>query len=181
MLILAQPPLVLAFLILPVQNPQMDLQAQDRAHRIGQTRPVLIFRLASAHTIETHILERAYQKRKLEALVIAKGKFKAVGTRTTETSVTETLISSLLSLEAEKIDVVNSTDDKIISDADLEVLLDRSPEVFKERGVGWGKSKEGDDAKRATEEGAAPLTFKVFERTADELNDGLATMLEDDD
>lgn len=25
-------------------NPQMDLQAQDRAHRIGQTRPVLIFR-----------------------------------------------------------------------------------------------------------------------------------------
>lgn len=55
------------------QNPQMDLQAQDRAHRIGQTKPVLIFRLAAAHTIETKIMQRATEKRKLEALVIAKG------------------------------------------------------------------------------------------------------------
>lgn len=51
----------------------MDAQAQDRAHRIGQTRPVLIFRLVSAHTIETKIMQRAGEKRKLEALIIAKG------------------------------------------------------------------------------------------------------------
>jgi len=51
----------------------MDVQAQDRAHRIGQTKPVLIFRLVSAHTIETKIMQRAAQKRQLEALVIAKG------------------------------------------------------------------------------------------------------------
>ena len=51
----------------------MDAQAQDRAHRIGQTKPVLIFRLVSAHTIETKIMQRATEKRKLEALVIAKG------------------------------------------------------------------------------------------------------------
>ena len=55
------------------QNPQMDIQAQDRAHRIGQTRPVLVFRLVTAHTIETRIMQRATEKRKLEALVIAKG------------------------------------------------------------------------------------------------------------
>jgi hypothetical protein len=53
----------------------MDVQAQDRAHRIGQTKPVLIFRLVSAHTIETKIMEKANEKRKLEALVIAKGLF----------------------------------------------------------------------------------------------------------
>jgi ATP-dependent DNA helicase len=52
----------------------MDLQAQDRAHRIGQTRPVLIFRLVSRHTIENKIMQRASEKRQLEALVIAKGK-----------------------------------------------------------------------------------------------------------
>ena len=52
----------------------MDAQAQDRAHRIGQTRPVLIFRLVSAHTVETKIMQCATEKRKLEALVIAKGK-----------------------------------------------------------------------------------------------------------
>src|ERR1700722_2790343 len=51
----------------------MDIQAQDRAHRIGQTKPVLIFRLLTKHTIEEKILERANEKRKLEALVIAKG------------------------------------------------------------------------------------------------------------
>jgi ATP-dependent DNA helicase len=51
----------------------MDLQAQDRAHRIGQTRPVLIFRLVSRHTIESKIMQRASEKRQLEALVIAKG------------------------------------------------------------------------------------------------------------
>ncbi|KAG8914855.1 hypothetical protein FRC00_010341, partial [Tulasnella sp. 408] len=165
------------------QNPQNDLQAQDRAHRIGQTRPVLIFRLVSAHTIETHILDRATQKRKLEALVIARGKFKAVGGRASQKAESlESLAASLLSLEGEKIDVVNSADDKIISDADLDVLLDRSPEVFKERGIGWGKEKEkasvdGDvdmDGKQAQKkEGVA---FKVFERPADELNDGLATL-----
>ncbi|KIO32390.1 hypothetical protein M407DRAFT_214347 [Tulasnella calospora MUT 4182] len=162
-------------------NPQNDLQAQDRAHRIGQTRPVLIFRLVSAHTIETHILDRATQKRKLEALVIARGKFKAVGGRASQKAESlESLAASLLSLEGEKIDVVNSADDKIISDADLDVLLDRSPEVFKERGIGWGKEKasaDGDvdmDGKQAQKtEGVA---FKVFERPADALNDGLATL-----
>ena len=51
----------------------MDAQAQDRAHRIGQTKPVLIFRLVSAHTIEEKIMQRATEKKKLEALVIAKG------------------------------------------------------------------------------------------------------------
>ena len=52
----------------------MDMQAQDRAHRIGQTKPVLIFRLVSAHTIESTIMQRANEKRRLEALVIAKGR-----------------------------------------------------------------------------------------------------------
>ena len=46
----------------------MDLRAQDRAHRIGQTKPVLIFRLVSS-------MQRASEKRQLEALVIAKGTY----------------------------------------------------------------------------------------------------------
>jgi len=56
-----------------MQNPQMDLQAQDQAHCIRQTKPVLIFRLVSRHTIESKIMQRASEKRQLEALVIAKG------------------------------------------------------------------------------------------------------------
>jgi ATP-dependent DNA helicase len=51
----------------------MDLQAQDRAHRIGQVRPVVVYRLATAGTVEGRIIERANAKRKLEKLVIHKG------------------------------------------------------------------------------------------------------------
>lgn len=43
-----------------IQNPHMDMQAMDRCHRIGQTRPVHVYRLATANSVEvcwwkTHI------------------------------------------------------------------------------------------------------------------------------
>lgn len=60
-------------------NPQNDLQAMARAHRIGQTRPVRIFRLVSRGTIEETILERAKQKMVLDHLVIQSGQRGAVG------------------------------------------------------------------------------------------------------
>ena len=44
-------------------NPTIDLQAQDRAHRIGQTRQVHIYRLVSESTVEENILRKANQKR----------------------------------------------------------------------------------------------------------------------
>jgi len=49
------------------------LQAQDRCHRIGQTRPVVVYRFVTAATIDEQIVERAAAKRKLEKLVIQKG------------------------------------------------------------------------------------------------------------
>ena len=54
-------------------NPQMDLQAQDRAHRIGQTKPVKVFRLVTEHTVEERIIERAMQKLKLDHVSTASG------------------------------------------------------------------------------------------------------------
>ena len=53
-------------------NPQQDLQAQDRCHRIGQTKPVMIYRLVTANTIDQKIVERAAAKRKLEKMIIHK-------------------------------------------------------------------------------------------------------------
>jgi len=58
-------------------NPAMDAQAQDRAHRIGQTRDVHIYRLVTEHTIEENILIKAKQKRHLDFLVMDEGKFNA--------------------------------------------------------------------------------------------------------
>eukprot|EP00004_Rigifila_ramosa_P019855 TRINITY_DN5102_c0_g1_i3.p1 TRINITY_DN5102_c0_g1~~TRINITY_DN5102_c0_g1_i3.p1 ORF type:complete len:635 (-),score=159.93 TRINITY_DN5102_c0_g1_i3:1392-3296(-) len=43
-------------------NPQVDLQAQDRAHRIGQTKPVTVFRFATEGTVEEKIIEKAKKK-----------------------------------------------------------------------------------------------------------------------
>ena len=56
-------------------NPAMDSQAQDRCHRIGQTREVHIYRLISTQTIEENILKKANQKRLLDSLAIDGGKF----------------------------------------------------------------------------------------------------------
>ncbi|KAL8738090.1 MAG: hypothetical protein Q9181_001076 [Wetmoreana brouardii] len=54
-------------------NPQADLQAMARAHRIGQTKPVSIFRLVSKETIEEEVLERARNKLMLEHITIERG------------------------------------------------------------------------------------------------------------
>lgn len=56
-------------------NPAMDQQAQDRCHRIGQTREVHIYRLISESTIEENILKKANQKRALDDLVIQSGDY----------------------------------------------------------------------------------------------------------
>jgi SNF2 family DNA or RNA helicase len=56
-------------------NPQIDAQAQDRAHRIGQTRPVRIYRLICAQTVEENILKKAIQKRQLDWMAIQSGHF----------------------------------------------------------------------------------------------------------
>jgi len=55
-------------------NPQVDLQAMDRVHRIGQTKPVLIYRLICENTIEERIVERQAMRLKLDSLVIQQGR-----------------------------------------------------------------------------------------------------------
>ena len=55
-------------------NPQADLQAMDRAHRIGQTKQVKVFRFITEKAIEEKVLERAHQKLRLDQLVIQEGR-----------------------------------------------------------------------------------------------------------
>ncbi|CAJ0941547.1 unnamed protein product, partial [Mesorhabditis belari] len=56
-------------------NPTMDAQAQDRCHRIGQTRHVAVYRLISERTIEENILKKAMQKRRLGEIAIDEAGF----------------------------------------------------------------------------------------------------------
>jgi len=54
-------------------NPQNDLQAMARAHRIGQLRPVTVLRLVTRGTVEERVLERAQEKLALDRMVIPQG------------------------------------------------------------------------------------------------------------
>ncbi|KAG9312406.1 P-loop containing nucleoside triphosphate hydrolase protein [Chiua virens] len=152
-------------------NPQMDIQAQDRAHRIGQTKPVLVFRLVTAHTIETRIMQRATEKRKLEALVIAKGKFKMPGQagRTKADNIAD-MAAALLKLEGDDIEVVQGKEG-VLSDRDLGMLLDRSEAVFTDRGKGWS-AKENMGGKKAA--------FAVYEAPVHSGNELVAKLMGED-
>ncbi|EPQ27297.1 uncharacterized protein PFL1_05220 [Pseudozyma flocculosa PF-1] len=56
-------------------NAAIEAQCMDRAHRIGQTRDVHIYRFVSEHTIEENMLRKANQKRQLDSVVIQEGDF----------------------------------------------------------------------------------------------------------
>ncbi|TEB25773.1 hypothetical protein FA13DRAFT_1756533 [Coprinellus micaceus] len=165
-------------------NPQMDAQAQDRAHRIGQTKPVLIFRLLSAHTVETKIMQRATEKRKLEALVIAK----AAATTSSKRETIAEMAASLLRLEGEKIEVVPNTKEgkaSLLSDKDLNMLLDRSPEVFADRGKDSSPSPSATSSRRkrgarVAEAKGTRAAFAVYDAPVDEGSDALAKMFGED-
>mmetsp|Transcript_33915 Transcript_33915/g.55017 ORF Transcript_33915/g.55017 Transcript_33915/m.55017 type:complete len:933 (+) Transcript_33915:210-3008(+) len=55
-------------------NPQVDLQAQDRAHRIGQKKQVKVFRFVTERTIEEKVVEAANRKLQMDALVVQSGR-----------------------------------------------------------------------------------------------------------
>lgn len=73
-------------------NPMMDLQAQDRAHRIGQTKIVRVYRLICSGTVEVKILERANQKLQVDAQVIQAGQFNNKSTDTDRTQMLKDLL-----------------------------------------------------------------------------------------
>lgn len=61
------------FLLDPWWNPAVEAQAVDRAHRLGQTRPVFAYRLIAKNTVEQHILELQEEKRALAEALLAGG------------------------------------------------------------------------------------------------------------
>lgn len=95
-------------------NPQMDLQAQDRAHRLGQTKPVCVFRLVTAQSVESRILSAAASKLKLERLVVIDRRQSLLGAPELQKL-----------LDAELGDLRAGTGEQPIGDAELQQLLDR--------------------------------------------------------
>ncbi|HEX7843961.1 MAG TPA: DEAD/DEAH box helicase [Kofleriaceae bacterium] len=69
------------FLIDPWWNPAVEDQAADRAHRIGQDKPVMVYRMVARDTVEERILELQERKRALADAALAEAGGAAAITR----------------------------------------------------------------------------------------------------
>ncbi|KAF9771133.1 hypothetical protein IL306_011235 [Fusarium sp. DS 682] len=101
-------------------NPHQDLQAQDRAHRIGQKNEVRILRLISSNSVEEKILERARFKLDMDGKVIQAGRFDNKSSETDRDAMLRTLL--------ETADMAESGEQDEMEDEELNMLLARSDE-----------------------------------------------------
>jgi hypothetical protein len=104
-------------------NPQMDLQAMDRAHRIGQRKQVTVFRFVVEHSIEQKMVERATKKLFLDALVVRQGKLNDA-----EKSVTAQELQDMVRFGANRIFSGAGTE---VTDEDIDAILTRGTELTK--------------------------------------------------
>lgn len=120
-------------------NPQADLQAMARAHRIGQKNPVNIYRLVSKDTVEEEVLERARNKLILEHITIhraitekeakqIKATLESVGVGTNEPIATDD-ISRILKRRGQKM-FEQSGNQKKLEELDIDAVLENA-EVHK--------------------------------------------------
>ncbi|XP_019450883.1 PREDICTED: ISWI chromatin-remodeling complex ATPase CHR11-like isoform X2 [Lupinus angustifolius] len=104
-------------------NPQVDLQAQDRAHRIGQKKEVQVFRFCTEYTIEEKVIERAYKKLALDALVIQQGRLAE------QKTVNKDELLQMVRFGAE---MVFSSKDNTITDEDIDRIIAKGEEATAE-------------------------------------------------
>ena len=100
-------------------NPHQDLQAQDRAHRIGQKNEVRILRLISSNSVEEKILERAQYKLDMDGKVIQAGRFDNKSTNEERDAMLRTLLDS-----AEAAEEMATQEE--MDDDDLNLIMARS-------------------------------------------------------
>lgn len=133
-------------------NPQQDLQAQDRAHRIGQTKPVIVYRLATKGTVEQTLLEKADGKRRLEKLVIQKGKFRSLLSGSKSAAHGHDDLDELAKiLEQDDFEGYEAGQGEgVLSDEDLRILCDRSEDAYRraEKGQDGGSKFRAVETKR---------------------------------
>lgn len=103
-------------------NPQGDLQAMARVHRIGQKKKVHVYRMVTRGTVEERIIQRAEKKLYLDQMVnrgstAQAEKMEALGSDA---------LLRMLRFGADKIFRGDGSEERALSDADLERLIDRT-------------------------------------------------------
>lgn len=105
-------------------NAQADLQAMDRAHRIGQRKPVNVYRLITEHSVEERILRKAMAKLRLDTLVIQQGRLTAQ-----KKNLEKNELLDMIRFGADKFFKSNAG---TFADEDLDVILERGATKTKE-------------------------------------------------
>ena len=100
-------------------NPQIDLQAMDRAHRIGQKKPVSVFRFITQNTIEEKMIEKQALKLKLDSAIIQRGR---LATKTQGFSKDE--LKDVMNYGADEIFKIGDT----FTDEDIETMINKGLE-----------------------------------------------------
>ena len=118
-------------------NPQADLQAQDRCHRIGQKKQVHVYRFVTDDTVEVKVVERAQQKLKLDAMVVQQGRLAEKEKKMTKQDLLDTL---RFGADA----IFRTKDSSSITDADIDNILLDGEKRTKEMSAQFESADKGD-------------------------------------
>lgn len=143
-------------------NPAMDQQAQDRCHRIGQTREVHIYRLISESTIEENILKKANQKRALDDLVIQSGGYNTEFFKKLDPMELFSGHRSLSVKSLQKEKNHNSVIEDSVSNADVEAALKYAEDEADYMALKKVEQEEAVDNQEFTEEAMSKLEDDEF-------------------
>ncbi|ONM25924.1 Protein CHROMATIN REMODELING 5 [Zea mays] len=124
-------------------NPQNDLQAMSRAHRIGQQETVNIYRFVTCKSVEEDILERAKKKMVLDHLVIqklnAEGRLEKKESKKGGPIFDKNELSAILRFGAEELFKEDKTDEETkrnLESLDIDEILERAEKVETKGGEG---------------------------------------------
>nr|CAB3455221.1 unnamed protein product [Digitaria exilis] len=124
-------------------NPQNDLQAMSRAHRIGQQETVNIYRFVTCKSVEEDILERAKKKMVLDHLVIqklnAEGRLEKKESKKSGSMFDKNELSAILRFGAEELFKEDKTDEETkrnLESLDIDEILERAEKVETKGGEG---------------------------------------------
>ncbi|QRV76715.1 SNF2 family amino-terminal protein [Ceratobasidium sp. AG-Ba] len=159
-------------------NPHADLQAQDRAHRIGQKNSVVILRFITERSVEEHMLARAKQKLDMDGKVIQAGRFD----NQSSAAESEAVLRMMLEADNEEVNEDTVMDDDEINQiiARTDVELERFKTMDYERDL--AEEREWREAGNRGPKPDRMVTFQELpeavgrgarERKAVSYNDGL--------
>jgi SWI/SNF-related matrix-associated actin-dependent regulator of chromatin subfamily A member 5 len=146
-------------------NPQADLQAMDRAHRIGQKKQVVVYRFVTENAIEEKVLERAAQKLRLDQLVIQQGRSQ----EPKKNAASKDELLTMIQHGAEKVfQNPNAVSSETVTDHDFEAILRRGEERTQQLNNKYEKLGL-DDLQKFTSDSAYEWNGEKFEPRKKEI------------